>query len=189
MIEIEFEYYEKGTDVLVILTGMSGTTKGYENKYERIANQVTKDYGFSVVIATTPPNSLMTSKDNLQCIMDMLIQKANGNEFKVYAMGSSAGGNLLLSFSYLFPQIKRVLAINPVINLNFHLIDKGIKSFIGEKLSVVLGELDSASKWVELLPKTDNSETTILPNIDHVFRGYLETFIELPKQYLFFSCK
>ena len=34
MQEIKFEFYEKGPDVLLILTGVGGTIKGYANKYE-----------------------------------------------------------------------------------------------------------------------------------------------------------
>ena len=41
MMNIDIEFYEGGRDVLVIFTGIGGTTKGYQNKYEKIAKYVT----------------------------------------------------------------------------------------------------------------------------------------------------
>ena len=35
MEKIDIEYYESGKDILLIITGIGGTTKGYKNKYER----------------------------------------------------------------------------------------------------------------------------------------------------------
>lgn len=185
MAEIEIEFYRQGKDVLLIFTGIGGTTKGFQNKYETIAKQVMEDYHFSVAVATTPSGSWLTLKDNLQTAMNFLFEKAKDKDFKVYTMGTSAGANLVLSFSYLFPQIKKILAINPVMNVNFHWIDKGIKNFIGEKINIVVGEKDQSSKWIGLLPKIETLKTTILPNIDHQFTDNLQAFIDLPKQYLF----
>lgn len=185
MAEIEIEFYEQEKDILLIFTGIGGTTKGFQHKYETIAKQVMKDYHFSVAVATTPSGSWLTLQDNLQSAMDFLFKKTKYKDFKVYAMGSSAGANLVLSFSYLFPQIKKILAINPVMNINFHRIDKGIKDFSGEKINIVFGEKDPSSKWIGLLPKIDILETSILPDIDHQFTGNLQAFIDLPKQYLF----
>ena len=185
MAYIEIEFYEKGQDVLFIFTGIGGTTKGYQNKYELIANQVVKDYGFSVAVVATPHGALLTLNDNMQYVMNFLFEQKKSKDIRVYAMGTSAGGNIVLSFSYPYPQIKKVLAINPVMNVNFHLIKNGIKEFVEGKINVVFGEHDSSTKWVELLPNSDNLSVTILPNIDHEFRGNLQSFIDLPNKFLF----
>lgn len=54
MKNIEIEFYENGKDMLLIFTGIGGTTKGFQNKYEIIAEQVIKDYGFSVAVVAMP---------------------------------------------------------------------------------------------------------------------------------------
>lgn len=185
MTPIEIEFYQAEKDVLLILTGAGGTTKGFQNKYETIAKQVMNDYHFSVAVATTPLGSWLRLDDNLQDIMNCLFENLGTKDFKVYVMGSSAGANIILSNAYHFPQIKKILAINPVLSMNLHKIDSGIKNFAGEKIDIIVGEKDPAFPWVEALPKNEILETTVLPNIDHVFNGNLQTFIDLPKQFLF----
>ena len=188
MTNFEIEIHEKGNNILLIFTGVGGTTKGFQNKYETIANNVTKSYGFSVIVATTPSGSwLRLDGNNLQDIMNSILDKKRNEHFNVYVMGSSAGANIVLNYSYLFPQIKRVLAINPVLNMNLHRIHEGIKKFNGEKITIVFGEKDYSSKLIEVLPQADVLDTIVLPNVDHMFTGQLETFISLPNQYLFYN--
>lgn len=185
MTNVEIEFYESGKDILLIVTGAGGTTKGFQNKYETIAKLIMHDYHFSVMVATSPIGSWLTMKENMQYIMDSLFAKKKEENFRVYVMGSSIGANIVLSYSYLFPQIKKVLAINPVLNMNLHRIHQGIKSFTGEKISVVFGEKDLSSKYIVTMPTADVLQTIVLPNIDHTFKDNLQTFIDLPNQFLF----
>jgi len=182
MEDIEIEYYEKGKDILLILTGIGGTTKGYENKYEKIAKSVMEKYNFSVVIATSPSGSWLHTEQNLNQVMNF-IQSKRQNDFKVYAMGNSAGANIVLWHSNKFPQIKKVLAVNPVMNINLHLF-KALKDSQKE-MYVVFGELDISSKFAPLLPSSENIKVDILPNIDHNFTENLDLFMNLPNIYLF----
>ena len=186
MMNIDIEFYEGGRDVLVIFTGIGGTTKGYQNKYEKIAKYVTSQFHFSVFVATTPLGSWATLKENLQSVLNFVFKKLKSDSLNIYVMGSSAGANMVLSFSYLFPQIKKILAINPVMNVNFHWIENGIKNFKGGDINVVLGEKDLSSSYAKLLPKHEKLKLTILPDIDHYFQGHLSTFIDLPRFYLFY---
>ena len=188
MTNIEIEFYEKSNNVLLILTGIGGTTKSFQNKYETIAHNVMKTYGFSVMVATTPSGSwLRLNGNNLQDIMNLIIEKKHNKNFDVYVMGSSAGANIILNYSYSFPQIKRVLAINPVLIMNLHKIHQGIKNFNGEKITVIFGENDYSCKLLEVLPQSNILDTIILPKVDHTFKGQLETFIDLPNHYLFYD--
>ena len=183
---IEIDFYGKGNDVLIILTGIGGTTKGFENKYETIAKQIMRDYGFSVAVATTPSGSWMRlDGNNLQDVIEALIEKKHHDNFIIYAMGISMGANIVLSYAHHFPQIKKVLAINPVVNINLHKIFKGIELFTGEKIDIVFGEKDPSSQFANAFPQVDKLQTTVLPNIDHYFKGYLQTFIDLPNRFLF----
>jgi len=185
MTDIEIEFCEQGKDVLLIFTGIGGTTKGYRNKYETITKQVIKTYGFSVAVVTTPSGSWNTMEQNFSYVIEYLFNRLQNRNFDIYVMGSSAGANMVLSFSHKYPQIKRALAVNPVLHVNFYMIDRGIKNFSGEKINVVFGEQDPSFRWLEILPKTDKLQTTVLPNVDHMFTDNLETFIDLPKRFLF----
>lgn len=50
--QIEIDKFISGNKVLLIMTGLGGTTKGYENKYHTIAKQA-YNKGYSVFITTT----------------------------------------------------------------------------------------------------------------------------------------
>lgn len=182
MEDIEIEYYEKGKDILLILTGIGGTTKGYENKYEKIAKNVMEQHNFSVVVATSPSGSWLHTEQNLYQVMSF-IQSKRDNDFNVYAMGNSAGANIVLWHSNKFPQIKKVLAVNPVMNINLHLF-KSLQD-TEKEIKIVFGELDMSSSFADLLPKSEKIKVDILPNIDHNFTGNLDLYIDLPNIYLF----
>ncbi len=182
MENIDIEFYESGKDILLILTGIGGTTKGYSNKYEKIANKVMKEHNFSVVVATSPSGSWLHTEQNLDYVMNFISSKRD-KDYKVFAMGNSAGANILLWHSNKFPQIKKVLAINPVMNINIHLL----KSLQDTKqlVNVIFGELDLSSKFAGFIPQNENVKDDILPNIDHNFTDNLDLFIDLPNKYLF----
>ena len=185
MNNIDIEFYESGNDVLLILTGIGGTTKGYENKYEKLANKIMQEYNFSVVIASSPQGSWLHTEQNLEYVINFINSKRNGN-FKIFAMGSSVGANILLWHSNKYLQIKKILAINPIMNINIHLL-KSLQS-TKQLVNVVFGEFDGSSKYSEFIPKNENVKVDILPNVDHIFTNNLDLFINLPIVYLFSKC-
>lgn len=171
--DIEIEFYSAGKNLLLILTGIGGTTKGFQNKYEKIANQVVEKYNYSVMVATSPKGSWQHTKANLDYIMSVV----NKNEYhNIFAMGSSAGANILLMHAYEFPQIKKILAINPVLNVNLHKINNGIEFFKGNVI-LICGEDDMSNKFKEIVDK--KAKTITIPNADHNFTNQLNNFIEL----------
>lgn len=182
MEKIDIEYYESGKDFFLIITGIGGTIKGYKNKYEIIARNVIKKYNFSVVVATSPFGSWLHTERNLDYIMNYIKSKRNC-DYKVYAMGNSAGANILLWHSHKFPQIKKVLAVNPVMNINIHLLKR--LQDTTKDINIVFGEKDISSKLAPLIPTNKNVNVEILSNIDHNFTDNLYTFIDLPNKYLF----
>ncbi len=179
-------YKNDSNKVLLILTGLGGTTTGYHDKYITIAKQATKK-GWSVIVAATPNGASLAENEPeyFNALLDQVYQVMESKDLTIYAMGHSQGANILLWCAYLHPQIKRVLSINPVLDWNTHLLLDGIKNFAGEKIDIIIGEKDPSYPWVETLPKNNILTTTILPNINHVFSGNLPTFIDLPKRFLF----
>ena len=181
MEKIDIEYYESGKDFFLIITGIGGTIKGYKNKYEIIARNVIKKYNFSVVVATSPFGSWLHTEQNLDYIMNYIKSKRNC-DYKVYAMGNSAGANILLWHSYKFPQIKKVLAVNPVMNINIHLLKRLQETT--KDIKIVFGEKDNSCKFAKLIPLNTNVNIEILPDIDHNFTDKSNIFLELPIKYL-----
>ena len=178
MEDIEIEFYSAGKNLLLILTGIGGTTKGFQNKYEKIAKQVVQKYNYSVIVATSPKGSWQHTKENLAYIMSVVNKK---EFYNIFAMGSSAGANILLMHAYEFPKIKKILAINPILNINLHKINNGIELFNGKTI-LICGEKDMSNKFIGIVNKKANTIT--IPNADHNFTNQLNDFIELYK-YLF----
>lgn len=177
---------KKSNGVLILLTGIGGTLEGYEGKYECIAKKAHDELGMSVLIATTPKGSWSHLRENLDSVMAEM-HKTMGSDCSCYLMGFSAGGNIALCHSYLYPEIKRVLVINPVLNINLHIIRKGILAFSGERMTVVIGDGDSSYPFLGMLPKTERLEAVSLSGVDHVFTGRTDDFINLPFHYLLTS--
>ena len=178
-----WEYAEDDDEgkAFVILTGLGGSADGFGNKYSRIAEYVQSDYGFPVFIAPTPED-VWEKKEKF---FDEVVARFIQNKTCVYLMGVSAGATMALWYAAKYPQIERVLCVNPVLNINLHLTSSGIRGFCGEKMAVVFGEKDPSVKWAELLPALPHLQTYIIPDADHVFSGKLNEFIGLPKKYLF----
>lgn len=185
MNQIEIEHYPAGKDVLLVLTGLGGSVKGYQNKYETLAKNIVSKFNYTVFVATTPHGSWENSKENIDSIINYIDKIMEDKNYKIYVFGHSAGGTFALWHGHLFPKIKRIIASNPVLNVNFHRIKNGIDNFNGELIKVIIGEKDQCFKFAGLLKENHKAETIILENVDHEYTGNLEKFINLPNDYLF----
>lgn len=178
-----WEYAEDDDEgkAFVVLTGLGGSADGFGNKYSRISEYVQRDYGFPVFIVSTPKD-IWERKEKF---FDEIATRFMQNKTCVYLMGVSAGATMALWYAAKYPQIERVLCVNPVLNINLHLTSNGIRDFCGEKMAVVFGEKDPSAKWAKVIPQRENVQTYIFPATDHVFSGMLDEFIALPKRFLF----
>ena len=111
MSAIKTDYYPAGKDCLLILTGRGGDTKGYENKYEKIAQTVTQKHGFSAVVAAVPDDIWERPTEFFKEAVGSAPPFCKGGD--IYVMGSSAGASLAIWYAHTYPQIKKVLAVNP----------------------------------------------------------------------------
>lgn len=180
---ITTDYYPAGADCLVIFTGRGGDTKGYADKYVKIARRAVEDYRFSVLAAGVPQDIWSRPQAVFTAVVNLALSKHPSG--KIYLMGSSAGASLALWYAHMYPRIERVLAVNPVLNLNFHRTREGLEKFGGEKIHIAVGGLDPCAVWAELLPEAENTVKEIIAGADHVFGGRLEEFIALPFEKLF----
>lgn len=180
---INIDNYPAGADCLIIFTGLGGDTKGYENKYVTIAEEVTEKYGFSVFAAGVPQDLWSRPQEVFSTVFDYVLSVCPPRT--IYLMGSSAGASISIWYAHLYPQIKKVLAVNPVLNLNFHRVRDGLEKFSGEEIHIAIGEYDPCAMWVQLLPEQKNLVKEIIAGADHVFKGKLNEFISLPLKSLF----
>lgn len=190
MNNIEIDFY-KGTNnnVVLIITGIGGSTKGYENKYLNMAQNIVENYKYSVFVATTPTGSWKHPKENIEYITNYIHNKISkkNSHYNINVISNSAGATFMLWHAHEFKKIKKIVAINPVLNVNFHLVEKGMQQFKGDFCKVIIGEKDYSFKFTPLLNKINNIQIVTLPNIDHNFTNNLNTFIEIPNKHLFLN--
>ena len=175
---MKIDFYPAGKDCFLIFTGLGGNVKGSENKYVKIAESVTKNYGFSVFVAALPEDCWERPQEVFKKALNHVMTMSG--EGKIFVMGSSAGASIALWYSHLYPQIKKVLAINPVLNYNYHRTKEGVLKFGGEKIFIASGDMDPCAKWLNMLPVKDNLSKQTLKGVDHVFTDKLPVFLSLP---------
>ena len=122
-------------NLLLILTGRGGSADGFGNKYGKIRDRVREKYGFSVYIVRTPQDVWERKNTFFEEAVSAVIQYR-----QIYMMGVSAGASIALWYAAGYPQIVRVLAVNPVLQINFDMALSGMRRFRGERLNVVVGD-------------------------------------------------
>lgn len=184
-------YIGKSDVAVLILTGLGGSEDGYNGKYVDIATKLKDNHGASVFVFSTPSGAWEKGEDFLRsCLLDVdKLMKLNGKkDYIVYAMGSSAGASILASYSYKFPKIKKVLALNPVIHFLYNKLQKGLECSTAVT-KVFVGENDQSMPYFSLISKInrENLEVATLPNVDHVFSGEqsFNLFLKLPEKIFF----
>ncbi len=184
----KFKIYQANSNVgVIIFSGIGGSVDGFENKYAKIAENLKEKHNVSVFIFAVESWNQFDSL--LKMAMDKICEYYKSlkiEDFSLYAMGVSAGASILASNSFKYSQIKKVLAINPVLQMNYFKLLDGVKSFVG-KMIFIFGENDKSAKYCPLLEKQDfkNVDFVIVKGADHQFTNNLKEFINLPETYLF----
>ena len=167
-------------NLLLILTGRGGSADGFGNKYGKIRDRVREKHGFSVYIVRTPQDVWERKNAFFEEAVSAVIQYR-----QIYMMGVSAGASIALWYAAGYPQIVRVLAVNPVLQINFDMALSGMRRFRGERLNVVVGDRDPSARWAKALADKSGAQIDILPETDHLFSGKSDEFTSLPEKYLF----
>ena len=181
---IEYGIIHGDEKLFFIKVGNGGNIYGNENKYLRISQQIHNDYGCSVLVSSNPVE--LSIKDSI--VLDLDFVKENfPNVVEISAFGHSNGGQMLVSYAYLCPIIKKVLAVNVPLIINLHKTKEGIQNFAGDKMHMIYGEKDPCFRYTPVLNACLSSKFSYstVENANHDFKNMLEEFISLPKQYLF----
>ena len=142
-VKLDIGIYHGNNHFFLIMVGIGGDILGSNNKYKKIATRLNEDYGYTVIVSSTPSSSYLHSKDSFNEIMKYINSYGTLNGFKDYdisIMGNSGGGTLAGWYSYKIAKIKKLLLINPVLIINFHKTKKGLKEFDGEFAFVIFGQ-------------------------------------------------
>jgi pimeloyl-ACP methyl ester carboxylesterase len=178
-------------DVLLIIVGINGSVKGYNNKYFRIAEKTNRIYNNTVFIISNDLCNWHTPKNYFNAIMNYVKENIpNNGETNIKLFGYSAGASLASYYAWEYPEIKEMLLVNPpLMKENIELTISGIKLFNGIK-TFVIGKKDPSYEFSKILTLDNKyegifSDIIFLDNVNHNFKGSINEFIDLPFQYLY----
>ena len=106
---------------------------------------------------------------------------------EVNAFGHSNGGQMLVSYAYMYPIIKNVLAVNVPLMINLHKTKEGIEKFTGNKIHMIYGEKDPSFRYIKILDSKLSLKFgySTVENANHMFENMVDEFISLPERFLF----
>ena len=155
-------YIHGSNKVLFIKTGQGGTIYGYENKYLDLAIEVNKKYGWSVFVSAT----ITDNKETYEHDMQLLEQCLGTTDYEIFYLGVSKGGLIGIWHGANDIKIKRMVAINAPLMINFHgKTLPGVRTLGKDKLTMVYGSLDPSYKYVPFVDKHANVQ--IIEGADH----------------------
>lgn len=182
-------YIGSSDKVVLIMTGIGGSENGYDDKYVKIAENVNNKYKASVFIFATPPESWGKGDERVNCAITEVNEKlleCGITEYELYCMGISAGGAFLGAYAYRYARIKKLLLVNPVIQINYNHLLNGLENTTSD-ITIVFGELDPSYKYSFMLDsvKRENVKIITVPTADHRFSGKenIDLFIKLPETF------
>ena len=185
------EYKGKTNKVVMIIVWKWGTTSGYQNKYITIASNLTEKYGVSVFVVENPWISRDDPKLFVECAMGFVeeqMKKSGFDDWEIYGMGHSAGAHFWGRFAHLYPNVSKLLLINPVVSVNFTKLKKELQAYQGE-LFLIQWSKDHDFFYNPLLDpiKSEKKQVIILDWVNHEFsnEGGFDLFLTLAETYLF----
>ena len=179
--------------VLLTVPGVDGSVDGFGDKYVKIAENIQERYGAAIVRIANPFITSYHWESNIRRALDHIINHAeeitSHKDIEIRIMAHSAGAATVAQIALEYPEITRILLINPATKLGIDKIKHGLSEFCGSKIAVLFGSEDPSVKDTDEISEpiqTSRIQTYILEGVDHNFSGKsLETFIKAPNLYLF----
>lgn len=179
--------------VLLTVPGVDGSVDGYQEKYITIAERILEQHGIAVVRIANPFITSHHWESNIRHALSYVTERAEqiaGHaDVEIRIMAHSAGAAVIAQIAWEYPQISRLLLINPATSLGLEKMKRGIAEFHGDEITILYGSKDPSVKDAKHLAGAIGSgraEVVVLEDVDHNFSGdALKQFIEAPGLYLF----
>ncbi len=179
--------------VMLIVPGVDGTVDGYQNKYVNIANNVQTQHGAAVVRMSNPFITSYHWESNvrraLEYIQDNAKAMAGTSKIEIMVMAHSAGAAIVACIAWEYPNISRLMLINPATKLDMQKIKYGLAEFGGNKITILIGSKDPAAEHVKELTSANETaimRTFVIEGADHNFSGdAFAVFMGAPHAHLF----
>jgi len=166
--------------IIINYPGADGTIDGYNNKYIKIADYLIEQK-IGAVVRIPNISSLGFGWDiNLRETLDHVLENAKeicgNNKPEIYLMGCSAGAGAIAMIAWEYPEVKKILLMEPAIIFSGENGVEGIKEYKGE-VTIVVGDsstalgLDIGNRFFEYFVNAKHKEIFEIKNCDHQFQG------------------
>lgn len=171
-------------NIFLIIPGVDGSLDGYEDKYLKIAESVNHKHGHTSYQIDNPYISRLHWESNVRQILDHIFMEHPEVE-SINIMAHSAGAWVIGNIAHEYPEIKRVLMVNPASNVDLDELRSNIEKNKSATFTLLIGSSDPSHEHHHKF-KMDNSQVVIVEGADHHFSGdSFLVFLAAPSKYLF----
>jgi len=181
----------KNGKIIINVPGADGSIDGYEDKYLKIANYLIEQK-IGAVVRIPNISSLGFGWDiNLRKILSYALENAKNicgsNKPEIYLMGLSAGAGAISMTAWEYPEVTKILLIEPAVVFSGEHGVEGIRKYKGE-VTIVVGKGSTAlgkqvgDKIFDYFLNANHKEIIEVSKCDHCFMGEINSriFSEAP---------
>lgn len=179
--DIPIEYHPTNSGIILInIPGAGGTVSGYKNKYVNLGNYLqSKNIASFVRIPNDRPSEYeLTVRTVINYCLEKTGYICEAYHPEIWLMGFSAGAGAIVLTGWEYPEVKKILAINPFLDVRGvrERLKDNLPSYEGE-LNLVKGKDDTviAPDTIEYISSLAKSvsvlETLEIPDCDHQLKG------------------
>ncbi len=176
--EIVIHQYTNGV-IIINCPGAGGRINGYNNKYVTLADYMVQG-GLGAVVRMSDPYNAFGWDRKLRQVMSYVLEKSTeicgSSNPQIFLMGASAGASAISLIAWEYPEVKKLLFLEPAVMSNKILIEECLSKYTGE-LVVVTGSTGNAlgalvgNFFIESCTIAKRKEIFTLENCDHNFKG------------------
>ena len=191
--DIPVEYHPTNTgNIIINIPGAGGSVGGYLNKYVNLGNYIQEKNIASFVRMPNdrPGEYQLTVRKIVNYCLEHSKDICGSDVPDIWLMGFSAGAGAIVLTAWEYPEVKKVLAINPFIEDIREKIKKDLPSYIGQLFLIkgsdddVIGP-DTLEYISTYASNVEDIQTYTIPNCDHQLKGLVNSKIlsQLPEYY------
>ena len=165
--------------VIINCPGAGGNIDGYNNKYVTLADYMVSQNLGAVVRMSDPYNPFGWDK-KLRQVMTYALENSKdicGTDTpRVYLMGTSAGASAISLLAWEYPEVEKILFLEPAAMSNKRLLQECLEKYTGE-IVVVTGNpgealgIETGRFFIDASMHASRKEIFELQDCDHNFRG------------------
>jgi len=193
--DIEVEYHPTKTGIIIInIPGAGGTVEGYLNKYINLGNYIQENNiaSFVRIPNDRPSEYQLTIRKIVDYSLKHSKEICGSDTPEIWLMGFSAGAGAVVLTGPEYPEVTKILAVNPFIEVKDvrEKIKEILPSYKG-LLFLIKGSNDDviAKDTLEYISScatnVSDIQTYTIPNCDHQLAGFTNSYIlsQLPEYY------